>query len=168
MALQLIAGAKVAELFAKGALKTASKQSIELFGYNFVNLMLMLAIYYLLAFFIAKYFEAILFGKGIINDILSFIGVLPVFPENQFIVKLFSTGFGDQKIVYWDLIKSLSIVLVTIEWYKFNETQKALGGETSYLTHGVFAMIVSLLTIITIPKLFSTIKSLQSIEVSSK
>ena len=145
-------------------LKKAGKQSIELFGYNFINLMLMLMLYYILALVIAKYFEAILFGKGIINDILKFIGFVPVFPENDFVVKLFSTGFGDQKIVYWDIIKGISVILVIIEWKRFNDTQKALDGKTSVMTHSVFALIVGLLTLMTIPKIFQTIRSVNEME----
>lgn len=160
MALQLIAGAKVAELFAKGALKTASKQSIELFGYNFVNLMLTLAVYFILAFIIAKYFEAVVLGKGFINDIAKLLGFDLAFPENTIVRKLFVEGFGDQKIMYWDFIKGISITLVVIEWVRFNELQKATGGQTSMITHGVFSLIVGLLTIITIPKLITSFRAL--------
>ena len=160
MALQLVTGSKVAGFVAQQGIKKAGKTSIELFGYNFVNLVMMLSVYYLLAFIIAKYFEAVIFGKGAVNELLKLVGVLPVFPENEIITKLFSTGFGDQKIVYWDLIKGISVILVVTEWYRFNEMQKSIGGETSYVTHGVFSLIVGLLTIITIPKLLTSIKAL--------
>lgn len=164
MALQLLAGGKVAAFLAQQGLKKASKQSVELFGYNFINLIMTLSIYFILALLIAKYFEAVILGKGLINDIAKALGFFPAFPENTVIRKLFVDGYGDQKFVYWDLIKGIAIVLVIIEWMRFNEMQKANGGETSIITHGVFSLIVGLLTVITISKFTETIKAFNGLK----
>ncbi len=143
---------------AREGLKTASKSSVELFGYNFVNLILGLFVYFFVAFIIAKYFEAVIASKGFISAIAGFFGFNLSFPQNDIIAKLFGGGYGDQKIVYWDFIKGLAVVIVVIEWQRFDAIQKANNGQTSALTHGVFSLIVSLLTIITVPKFIEQLK----------
>jgi len=167
MALVRLVGAKVAGSLAQREIRKAGKISVEQFGYNFVNLGLMLMTYFIISFAIAKYFEAVILGKGIINDLAKLLGFTPTFPENENVRKLFVDGFGDQKIVYWDLIKGIAIILVIIEWQRFNDTQKAVDGKTSPITHGIFSLIVGLLTVITIPKVITTIKTINQIQVNT-
>ena len=129
----LIPQAKLAGFVADQGIKKAKKQSVELFGYDFVNLMLMLSIYYVIAFLIAKYFEAVILGKGIINDIAKTFGFGIAFPESVHIRKLFVEGYGEEtKIKYWDIIKSISILLVVMEWHKFNGDSIVTGKQITF------------------------------------
>ena len=59
---------------------------------------------------------------------------------------------------YWDIIKVLAIVLVLIEFMRWYETEKRLGGEPSAFTLGIFAMIMVLLSAFTIPQIITKLK----------
>lgn len=165
---KLIPQTRVAGFVANQGIKSARKQSVELFGYDFVNLIVTLSLFYVVALIISKYFEAVVLGKGIINDIASTFGFGLAFPENVHIRKLFVDGYGDSKLKYWDLIKGVSILLVIFEWHKHNETNKNLGGEMKMLSHGMFGLILSLLVMITIPELITRFREMNFLKVNQK
>ena len=57
------------------AKKVTGQVSEELYGYDFVNLVSKLAVFYVIAFLISKYMEAVIYFKGGLETIAGFFGI---------------------------------------------------------------------------------------------
>ncbi len=144
--------------------KTTQKLSSDTFSFDFPSLITKLIVFYLVAYAIAKVFEAIIFGNNVLKSILSLVGLnLPnTMPEA--VVNFFTDGFKGVK--YWDIVKVLSILLVIMEWNNWQQTQKALKINPSPMTQGVFAVLIAGLTLITVPELVQRLRELKAMQVS--
>ncbi len=101
---------------AKGAQKAAqlaSQKSEELFHFDFVGLSQKLVIYFVFAYVIAKVFEGIIFGQGLLLQFVALFGLkLPQsLPEP--IVNFFRDGIKGFR--YWDFVKIIAVFLVIME-----------------------------------------------------
>ena len=138
----------------------AGKQvSKEIFGYDFVGLILKLVVFYGVALIIAKVMEAIIFSRGafvILANTLGFnIPNVDQFPQS--LKDLFGeTGIKGFK--FWDIIKIVSILLVTAEFMRYVNTNKALGAKSSPMTIGIFTLIIVALGLTTVPELIQRVK----------
>ncbi len=145
--------------------KTGQKLSTDTFSFDFPGLITKLIVFYLVAYAIAKVFEAIIFGNNVLKSILSLVGLnLPnTMPES--VVNFFTDGFKGVK--YWDIVKVLSILLVIMEWNNWNNTQKALKISPSPMTQGVFAVLITGLALITVPELVQRLRELKAMQVTT-
>ncbi len=140
--------------------KTGQKLSSDVFSFDFIALITKLVVFFGVAYVVTKTFEAIIFGEGVVKGLLGFFGVnLPsTMPEN--VISFFTDGF--KGIKFWDIVKTIAIILVLLEWFNWMNTQKALKIEPSPVTQGVFLMIITGLTLITVPELFTRLKELRA------
>ena len=120
------------------AKEKASDISVDLFKYDFVNLITKLVIFFVFSYIIAKIFEAIIFGQGLVVSFVALFGLkLPQsLPEP--LVNFFQEGIKGFR--YWDFIKVLAIMLVIMEAANWHEQQRKLGIKPSPMTLGVFTV----------------------------
>ena len=148
---------------AKGAQKAkqlAQQRGEEIFKYDFVGLTEKLAIYFVFAYLIAKIFEGIIFGQGLLLQFAALFGLkLPQsLPEP--IVNFFRDGFKGFR--YWDFVKIIAVFLVMLELNNYLEQRKRLGEQPSPMTIGVFVVLLTGLTLITFPEIWTRIKELRA------
>jgi hypothetical protein len=130
--------------------------SKEIYGYDFVSLLIKITLFQLLALLIAKYIEFVLGTTNIITNIAKFLGFnVPQFLP-QWFVDFYQNGFNGIK--YWDVVKGLTIVLLIMEYNNYQKTQKALGGDPQPFTQGVFFLLIGFFVMITIPELVQRFK----------
>lgn len=161
-----IAAAKVAAKAIESGLITSGALSKSLIGYNFVDLMVKLIIFYTVALIISKIMELIIFAQSGLSTAASLFGIpLPSTVPNA-VRKLFSEGYNvaGMKFKFWDLIKLLAVVLVVMEMLRYMEFQKAAGMKPEPMTVGVFVLIISAVAILSIPELYQMIKDQQVIK----
>ena len=140
-------------------IQTGKQVSKEIFGYDFVGLILKLVVFYGVSFIISKVMEAIIFSRGafvILANTLGFnIPNVDQFPQS--LKDLFGeTGIKGFK--FWDIIKIVSILLVTAEFMRYVNTNKALGAKSSPMTIGIFTLIIVALGLTTVPELIQRVK----------
>ena len=154
----------VAQSVAKKAKEKGSEISIDLFKYDFVNLITKLVIFFVFSYIVAKIFEGIIFGQGLIISFVALFGLkLPQsLPEP--IVSFFQEGIKGFR--YWDFIKVLAIFLVIMELTNWFEQQKRLGIKPSPMTLGVFTVLIGGMTLITFPELIQRVKEIRSMSAS--
>ena len=150
----------IAASAAKRAKEKGSEISVDLFKYDFVNLITKLVIFFVFSYVIAKIFEAIIFGQGLVVSFAALFGLkLPQsLPEP--LVNFFQEGIKGFR--YWDFIKVLAIMLVIMELTNWFEQQKKLGIKPSPMTLGVFTVLIGGMTLITFPELIQRVKEIRS------
>ena len=159
MSVVVVEAIKTAAGISRQSSKEAGKLSIELFSFDFANLAIKLLVWFMIAVVIDKiHFVITSAGVNVVSTIVNAFGYnLPTTQsEPDFFKKLFNEGYFGLK--YWDIIKVLAIVLVLIEFMRWYETEKRLGGEPSAFTLGIFAMIMVLLSAFTIPQIITKLK----------
>ena len=153
----------------RGGSKQASAISVDLFKYDFMGLTVKLIIYFTIAYAINKFFEAIIFGSGIMISAVAFFGVhLPsTIPEpmRKFFTDGISIGTTGFSVKFWDIVKIVSVLLVLVEMMNYIQTQKQVGLKPNSMTLGVFAMFITLLSFITFPELVSRIQEVRAMSV---
>jgi len=139
--------------------KEASALSVELFNFDFINLTMKLFAWFIIAIVIDK-IHFVITGNAVnvVATIVNAFGYnLPTAQnEPDFFKKLFNEGYFGLK--YWDFIKIGALVLVFIEFMRYYENEKRLGGSPSPFTIGIFAGIMILLASFTIPELIKKLK----------
>ena len=143
----------------------ASEVSVDIFKYDFVNLITKLVIFFVFSYIVAKIFEAIIFGQGLIVSFVALFGLkLPQsLPEP--LVNFFQEGIKGFR--YWDFIKVLAIMLVIMELTNWFEQQKKLGIKPSPMTLGVFTVLIGGMTLITFPELIQRVKEIRSMSANT-
>ena len=166
---------KMASMLSKGALTKinpatmaasttlgAGKQlSKEIFGYDFVGLLIKLFIFYAVAFVFAKFMEAVIFTRGAFTIIAGTLGFK--IPTSEQLPQSLKDLFGEQGVKglkFWDIVKIISILLVTAEFFQYLNNQKNSGGESSPMTIGIFTLIIISLGITTVPELVKRFKGM--------
>ena len=138
----------------------AGKQvSKEIFGYDFVGLILKLVVFYGVALVIAKVMEAIIFARGAFVILANTLGYN--IPSADQLPQSLKDLFGEQGVKgfkFWDIIKIVSILLVVAEFMRYVNTNKALGAKSSPMTIGIFTLIIVALGLTTIPELIQRVK----------
>ena len=157
MAIQgIIVGAKVASKVAQEGAKLSS----DIFKYDFVNLITKLVIFFVFSYVVAKIFEAIIFGQGLIVSFVALFGLkLPQsLPEP--IVNFFQEGIKGFR--YWDFIKTFAILLVIMEFNNWLTEQAARGIRPSPMTIGVFGVLIGGMALITLPEVWQRAKEIRN------
>jgi len=77
--------------------------------------------------------------------------------EPDFLKKLFSED-GIEGFQFWDLVKFGALALVAVEMLLYIQTQRNLGGSPSPFTLAIFVLILSALSLFTVPELITKIK----------
>lgn len=144
------------EVLSKGKQKT-SQVSVELLGYDFVNLLMKLFIFSIIAIAIEKFHFVVNGVASVAGVILSVFGLNLPTSEPDFLKKLFSEE-GYNGFRYWDIVKALLIVMVGIEMLRYIEANKKLGGQPDTITLGVFGIILFALTAFTVPDMITKLK----------
>jgi hypothetical protein len=137
----------------------AGKQvSKEIFGYDFVGLIIKLFVFYAVAFVFAKFMEGVIYARGAFTVIANTLGFS--IPSNeqlpQSLKDLFEEGVKGFK--FWDIIKIVSILLITAEFFRYVNTNKALGAKASPMTIGIFTLMILALGLTTVPELIQRVK----------
>jgi len=137
---------------------TLSQKSVQILGYNFVNLFVQLFIYFALAFAFAKIMEGIIFFRGGFVIIANLLGIkIPnkeQFPQS--LRDLFDGGISGFK--FWDVVKVVAVIIVIAEFVVYLQIREESGKKVSPITIAVFLMIGLFLTLTSIPALLQRIK----------
>lgn len=153
----LARAAPVAFELGKVGKKQVQQIGIELFGYDFINLLLKLFVFSLIAIAIEKFHFVVTGTAGVASYILSIFGLNMPTAEPDFLKRLFSEeGFNGFR--YWDIVKALLIVMVAMEMLRYIETNKKMGGKPDTVTLGVFGILLFALTAFTIPDMINKLK----------
>jgi len=149
--------------FGSEGIKKAKNASIELYGYDFIGLMVKLAVYFVVAYFVEKYIWWT--QQKPVNQLLAGIfgalGGLPLFALSPSILKYFDSSEVNRGLKFWDLVKAGAVGLVAWEAYNYYKTQENLGGKVSPMTIGVFGLILSLLGFVAIPDILKKLQEKQ-------
>ena len=140
-------------------LQAGKQVSKEIFGYDFVGLILKLVVFYGVALIIAKVMEAIIFSRGAFVILANTLGYNV--PNADQLPQSLKDLFGEQGIKgfkFWDIIKIVSILLVVAEFMRYVNTNKALGAKSSPMTIGIFTLIIVALGLTTVPELIQRVK----------
>jgi|TARA_R110002012_G_scaffold12918_2_gene56676 hypothetical protein len=140
-------------------LQTGKTVSKEIFGYDFVGLIVKLAVFYLVAFVFAKIMETIIFSRGAFKIIANTLGFN--IPQADQLPDSLKNLFGEQGVKgfkFWDIIKVISILLVIAEFSRYVNTNKSLNAKSSPMTIGIFTLIIITLGLTTIPELYKRVK----------
>jgi len=152
--LQQIAGTS------RQATKEGKKLSIEIFGFDFVSLTMKIVAWFFIAVVIDKIHW--IFSSGTINvasTIASVFGYTIPAASNEpnFFKKIFNEGYFGLK--YWDFIKIGALLLVFIEFMRYYENEKRLGGTPSPFTIGIFVLFMTLLSAFTVPEIINKLRN---------
>ena len=123
--------------------------------FDFSNLIIKLAIFFILAYAINKLFEAIILGQNTLFAFLGLFGVNLPATLPQSIVTFMTDGFHGVK--YWDVVKLIGIILVVMEWHIWFQGKE----NPSPLTSGIFFVLITGMSIFTIPELLKRVKEMQ-------
>ena len=144
---------------ASTGLQAGKQVSKEIFGYDFVGLIVKLVVFYGVALVIAKVMEAIIFARGAFVILANTLGYN--IPSADQLPQSLKDLFGEQGVKgfkFWDIIKIVSILLVVAEFMRYVNTNKALGAKSSPMTIGIFTLIIVALGLTTIPELIQRVK----------
>ena len=144
---------------ASTGLQAGKQVSKEIFGYDFVGLIVKLVVFYGVALVIAKVMEAIIFARGAFVILANTLGYN--IPSADQLPQSFKDLFGETGVKgfkFWDIIKIVSILLVVAEFMRYVNTNKALGAKSSPMTIGIFTLIIVALGLTTIPELIQRLK----------
>ncbi len=132
----------------------------QLAGYDFVGLLTRIVIFYVVALIIAKMFELIIFAQTGITKVANLFGIPLPTHAPEVIRKLFAEGYqvGTITVKWWDVIKILSVLLVTYEMILFMQEKKAMGLKASPTAIGIFVLIIAGLTVISFADIYQIYK----------
>tara|TARA_R110000822_G_scaffold214401_1_gene349447 strand:- start:104 stop:646 length:543 start_codon:yes stop_codon:yes gene_type:complete len=143
----------------KSVIRSGKEASKEIFGYDFVGLIVKLAVFYGVALLFSKFMEGVIYARGAFVIIANTLGFN--IPSGDQFPQSLKDLFGDTGIKgfkFWDIIKIVSILLVTAEFMRYTNTNKALGAKSSPMTIGIFTLLIVALGLTTIPELIKRVK----------
>jgi len=157
---QLVAGAVLSGGVKAG--KAGQKFLHDELGYDFIGLGTKIVFFFVVAYFINKVFEAIIFGGNVLASFMALFGVKAPSSLPEQLIKFFTDGIGGFR--FWDIVKVLATLLVIMEAFNYIENQKLKGLKPSPLTLGVFSVIIIGLGLITVPEIIQRLKEKQILE----
>ena len=139
-------------------LQAGKQVSKEIFGYDFVGLIVKLFVFYAVAFIFAKFMEGVIYARGAFTIIANTLGFS--IPSNEQLPQSLKDLFGEgvKGFKFWDIIKIVSILLVVAEFMRYVNTNKALGAKSSPMTVGIFTLMIVALGLTTVPELIQRVK----------
>ena len=95
-------------------LQAGKQVSKEIFGYDFVGLIVKLFVFYAVAFVFAKFMEGVIYARGAFTIIANTLGFS--IPSNEQLPQSLKDLFGEgvKGFKFWDIIKIVSILLAII------------------------------------------------------
>lgn len=146
------------QLIAKETVGVGKAVSNDLFGYDFMSLGIKLLVFYGVALIFGKFMETVIWSRGIFATIAPLFGFkIPKSEElPTSLIKLFTEGYKGFK--YWDVVKIVGVILVIAEFLRYTGQNKKSGSSSSPMTIGIFILIISALTVTTVPELFKRLK----------
>lgn len=150
----------------KQILGSISKQAL---GYDFIGLVTKIGFFYVAAFLLIKYFEAVIFGSGIVKTIgaLAGINLNPPLPDS--VIKFFKDGFEIRKadptkniqalsLMPWDVVNLIAFFLLVSEATTyFHDNQKA-GGKKEWFVIGIWGLLIGAFGLIAIVPILQKFK----------
>jgi hypothetical protein len=103
--------------------------------------------------------EGVIYARGAFTIIANTLGFS--IPTGDQLPQSLKDLFGETGIKgfkFWDIIKIVSILLVTAEFMRYMNTNKALGAKSSPMTVGIFTLLIVALGLTTIPELIKRVK----------
>ena len=139
-------------------LQAGKQVTKEIFGYDFVGLIVKLFVFYAVAFVFAKFMEGVIYARGAFTIIANTLGFS--IPSNEQLPQSLKDLFGEgvKGFKFWDIIKIVSILLVVAEFMRYVNTNKALGAKSSPMTVGIFTLMIVALGLTTVPELIQRVK----------
>ena len=156
---KLITKLNPATAVASGAIQVGKTASKEIFGYDFIGLIIKLAVFYGVAIIFAKFMEGVILARGGFVQLVKLLGYNV--PTDEQYPQVLKDLFGEQGIKgfkFWDIIKVISILLVIAEFSRYVNTNKSLNAKSSPMTIGIFTLIIITLGLTTIPELYKRVK----------
>mgnify|MGYP001562923723 CR=1 FL=1 len=133
-----------------------SRVSTELYGYDFIQLLMKILFFQIAAYAIAKYMDLVIGIASGWRTLLQILGFnTPNFFPQQF-VDFYKNGY--RGVRYWDIIKGLTVLLIILEYSNYRKTQINLGYTPSVMTEAVFWLIIGFFLAITVPELYQRVK----------
>ena len=162
MAATVVRAGLAAKLGSK-AIDKAKSTSVELYGYDFVGLIIKIIIYFTVGWFVEKYvwWSQQKPVNQLLAGIFGALGGLPLFALSPTILKYFDNSEVNRGIKFWDIVKAGAVGLVLWEAMNYYKTQENLGGKASPMTIGVFGLILALLGFIAIPDILKKLQENQ-------
>ena len=127
--------------------------SKELFGYDFVGLIIKLSVLQIIAWLFAKFMESVISLTGGWFTFIKLLGFNVPAKEQMpaGLIQLFTTGY--QGFKYWDFVKALTMVLLVWEALQYYKTNKDNGAQPSPMTMGIFTVLIGSVGVVTVPEL---------------
>ena len=141
--------------------KQVQKVESEMLGYDFIGLGVKILVFQLIALLLAKYIELVIGTNNILKGLLSLVGFQAPNFLPQAVVDFYTNGYHGVK--YWDVIKVATIILILVEMNAYVKSQKALGGQASAFTLGIFALFIGFMLVITVPELVQRLKDFAAV-----
>jgi len=155
--------AGLAAKFGSKAIDKAKSASVEMYGYDFVGLMVKIVVYFTVAWFVEKYiwWSQQKPVNQVLMGLFGAIGGLPLFALSPTILKYFDNSEVNRGIKFWDIVKAGAVGLVAWEAFNYYKVQENLGGKVSPMTIGIFGLILSLLGFIAVPDILKKLQEKQ-------
>ena len=139
-------------------IKTTREASVSILGYDFLGLIGRLLAFFVVAFLINSYFQAVIVGGGWLNTFAGFFNLK--FPSTlpDSIIKLFTVGY--KGVTFWQVVQVIAILLIIVEamqYEKMLKSNKTLehpnGQKANVSTLAVFTILALSLSLITFPQI---------------
>lgn len=153
------------------------KVSEKALGYDFVGLITKIGFFYAFAFVLIKYFEAVIFGSGVVKTLGSLAGINlnPALPQS--VLNFFKDGLVVKKadtvkatpavtLMPWDIVNILLFSLLCAEAIQYFEENKSAGRKISWLTVGVWGLIIGSAALLLLVPLYGKLKGIQKMTAS--
>ena len=132
----------------------------ENLGFDFVGLIVKLFVFYTVAFVFAKFMEGVIYARGAFTIIANTLGFN--IPNSDQLPQSLKDLFGETGVKgfkFWDIIKIVSILLVTAEFMSYlNSVKTDPTKKSSPMTIGLFVLMIVILGINTVPELIKKVK----------
>lgn len=177
--------AKIGAMLAQEGIKKSRDQSIQLFHYDFVGLIIKILVIYLAAWIGEWYLKGRLFFDDPDNQRrvgLSLLGISGVvinllwdyygqkkaegetirsIPSDK-LKLLLGDGIevGGFRLKYWDIVNVVVNLLVIVEALQYYEREDQNGGTPSPMTMATFIVIIGVLALATLPNIMDRVKKL--------
>jgi len=139
-------------------IKTTREASVSILGYDFLGLIGRLLAFFVVAFLINSYFQAVIVGGSWLNTFAGFFNLK--FPTTlpDSIVKLFTVGY--KGVTFWQVVQVIAILLIIVEamqYEKMLKSNKTLeypnGQKANVSTLAVFSILALSLSLMTFPQI---------------
>lgn len=130
-------------------------------GYDFVQLIINIIIYFTVAWFTDNYIKATTGQDNFVKRLLGVLGGIGGIFLSNYILDFF-THPENKKFSFWDAVKIGAVAIVAIEAVRYYNRSQADGIEPSPFTLAIFGFIITALSLIVIPDWLHKMKEIQT------